>query len=205
MPGSARLEGERHARHALDLLGRRHAARFVVHVFAVDAGAFQAFLHRRVLSDLAVGQAGSMTQQVLHGHRPLRRNDVVGRRVGRLDGNADAHFVETGEEFADRVGELDAAVLDEHHRRNRGERLGHRVDAEDAVFAHRHRRALHAYRVLVDELALPRHHHHRAAEAAVGDLLLQRRADLCEPLRRHAHRLRLGHRKRRLRRSERRE
>src|SRR5262249_41702531 len=71
------------------------------------------------------------------------------------------------------------------------------------VLAHRRGGGLHAHRLVVDELALPRHHYYRAAEAAVGDLFLQRRADLGEPLRGHADAFGLRRRQRRRGRRER--
>src|SRR5262249_47371571 len=71
------------------------------------------------------------------------------------------------------------------------------------VLAHRRGGGLHAHRLVVDELALPRHHYYRAAEAAVGDLFLQRRADLGEALRGHAYAFGLRRRQRRRGRRER--
>src|SRR4029077_10644003 len=44
---------------------------------------------------------------------------------------------ERGDEGADRVGELERAFLVEHHRGDRGDWLGHRVDAPQRVRLHR--------------------------------------------------------------------
>src|SRR5262249_2328135 len=52
---------------------------------------------------------------------------------------------------------LDDAVFDQHHRRHRGKRFGHRVNAEDRIELHGRIRALvlEADGVRIDDLPLP--------------------------------------------------
>ena len=197
VPDRARLERERHARQLLDLLGGREIARVVVLVLAVHADALQALLHRRVLRDLTVREARGVAQEILHRHLPLLRHQRVGRGARSvLARDAHLQLVEARQVLAHRIRELDRAILDQHHRRHRHQRLGHRIDAEDRFRCHLDGGRLHADRVLVDELALPRDHHDCATETAVRGLLLQHLADLRQPLRRHSHLLRLCHRQR---------
>jgi hypothetical protein len=93
----------------------------------------------------------------------------------------------------DGVVEQDTAILDQHHHRDRGEGLGHRVQAEDRVLGHRRARlriAL-AERLEIDDLAPPGHQPDRARVAALGDLALHDLGDAGEPRRGEADLLRL--------------
>ena len=64
---------------------------------------------------------------------------MIGRRAGSLSNFArlppvsDPHVGKFRQEAGDRVVELEAALLVEHHHRHRGQRLRHRVDARDGV------------------------------------------------------------------------
>ena len=78
----------------------------------------------------AVGQSGSMPQQVDDQHRPRRRPGQEGRRGAGLE---DAEVLPFRNVFVDGLVERDAAFLDQHHEGDRGDRLGHRIDAEDGV------------------------------------------------------------------------
>ncbi len=72
------------------------------------------------------------------------------------------------DEVADRVGELERALLVQHHDRHRGDRLGHRKDPEQGVGPHR--RVVgdvpHAVRREVRDLALPGHEHQPTGQLA---------------------------------------
>ncbi len=135
VPGRARRELQRQGRQLAD--ERRQAARRLevvdlqLAVGRVDAGA-----HHE-----AVGQARRMGDQVHHLHRPLRRRgDEAGRRVGQQSRHAagiDAEVLPFGDVRRHRVIETQRAFLDQHHQRDRGDRLGHGIDAEDRVFLHR--------------------------------------------------------------------
>jgi len=83
----------------------------------------------------AIDHSGGMAQQVLDDHRPLLRlaNEfgLAGRGVLGLD--ADHHVPEFGKILVDRGGEIELAVLDQHHGGDAGDRLGHRGDPEDRI------------------------------------------------------------------------
>jgi hypothetical protein len=108
--------------------------------------------------------------------------------------------LERRKEFRHRIGELDLAVLDQHHGGDRDERLGHRIDAEDGI--ERHRLALFLVLVAggvgIDELALAGDEHDRARELAVACRLGQHRVDAVELLLGNANLLGLRLRQRRV-------
>ena len=51
--------------------------------------------------------------------------------------DADFQISQFGNEFGDRIGDEQLAVLEQHHQRDRDDRLGHRIDAEDGVAGQR--------------------------------------------------------------------
>ena len=71
-----------------------------------------------------------MAQQVDHLHRP---GDRLGQEAAGDPGAEDAEVRPFGNEAVNRVVERDLAFLDQHHEGDRGDRLGHRIDAEDGV------------------------------------------------------------------------
>ena len=82
----------------------------------------------------AVGEPGGVGEQVPHAHGLGDRNR---RRRQRGAGVVDPGVGERGDEPRHRVGQLQRALLVEHHRGDGGDRLGHRVDAPDRVVGHR--------------------------------------------------------------------
>ena len=74
-----------------------------------------------------------MAQQILHRDRPFGRDQF--ELPVLLD--ADLRIGEFGDVFRDGVSDEQPSVLDQHHERDRDDRLGHRIDAEDRVAAHR--------------------------------------------------------------------
>ena len=78
----------------------------------------------------AVGQPGGVGEQVPHPDRLGRRH---GHDLGHRAAAVDAHVGELGQEAGDRVLELEVPLLPQHHRRDRGDRLRHRVDAPQRV------------------------------------------------------------------------
>ena len=70
-----------------------------------------------------------MRQQMPHRHRLRRRTRIQ----APLDVDRDAQRPELGQDVRHRLIEGELAVFDEQYRRDAGHRLGHRVDAADAV------------------------------------------------------------------------
>lgn len=88
---------------------------------------------------LAVHQPRGVPQQILHDHRPALwlegQGSFAADDVGLLDSNL--QILELGQVLRDRRQQIELAFLDEHHRRNRDDRLGHRRKPEDRVDFHR--------------------------------------------------------------------
>ena len=167
------------------------APRHIADVEIDDAGLEQTRLGQRVLDggvlrQLAVGKAGRVTQEILHGH-------------GRCGGDVTAagrhlHVLECRKPLGDWIHELQGAVLDQDHGGHRHHGLGHRVDAEDGVGPHGIGAPwiAHAQRGRVDQLALARDHHDRARQFLVVDLLLEDGREARQSRRRHADAFRRG-------------
>ena len=103
----------------------------------------------------AVSQAALMAKHVAHRHR-TRGNSRLHR--GALAGNPDLVIAPFRNKSRDRIIELEMPLLVEAHQRDRGDRLRHRVEAEDRVVGHR-RFALairHAHRLEVGDVAVAR-------------------------------------------------
>ena len=85
-----------------------------------------------------------MAQQIDDLHRPRRRRGdefrpaLRHRPQRRRAADINRKVAPFGDVFGDRLVERDAALLDEHHEGDGGDRLRHRIDAEDRVFLHRH-------------------------------------------------------------------
>ena len=120
-----RVGGQRHVAHALGKAAQ------VGRAVRVDA-----FHQRdRRLVALAAGRVtGGVSEQRMQGDRLVGRTQF--RRIG---GAADQHLRrgEAGQVARQRILQRELAFLHQHHHRDRGHRLGHRVDAEDRVPAHR--------------------------------------------------------------------
>jgi len=89
--------------------------------------------HHRVID--TIDEAGGVAQQVLDRHRALLRLErELPRSAGRIGGlDADHHIPEFGQILMNRRGEIELALLDQHHRGDAGDRLGHRGDPEDRI------------------------------------------------------------------------
>ncbi|MCW2704456.1 MAG: hypothetical protein JWQ37_2451 [Blastococcus sp.] len=129
VPVAAGLEDQRHRRPlAADLggVGTGRRAPLVAHraVHRVDGvGVVE-----------AVGQPGHVGQQVPH---PDRLDLGGGDRLLGRPGDVDAGLGELRQPLRDGVVELEGAFLVQHHRRDRGDRLGHREDPPAGVLLHR--------------------------------------------------------------------
>ena len=173
IPASAGLVAQRQLGQAQYHLFQRDILaahqRLAVHVF-----------YGRVIEE-AIAQASGVRQQVVDGH---------GRTLRRI---LRAHIANTGHDFAvaksrdvaaDWLEELECAFFIEHHQRDRGDRLGHAVDAEDGV-------ALHGQRIFgiapatgfkMRNLAIPRQQRHESGCLLLVDIGLQAAVDAAQAL-----------------------
>ncbi|MDX5377773.1 MAG: hypothetical protein LPK08_09720, partial [Halomonas sp.] len=73
------------------------------------------------------------------GQHVTERDRAIGRlgdHVVAFARDPDAVVAPGRDEAADRVVQLKVAALIQHHKRHRGDRLGHGIDAEDGVVPH---------------------------------------------------------------------
>ena len=138
---------ERQRGHRLDIFGQRP-------VRIDDIRRLDQLLDGRCAGE-AVGQARGVAHEVLDGDRPLERRKV---ELVAVD-DADLHVGEGGDVFRDRIGDEQPSLLDQHHRRDRDDRLGHRIDAEDRVVGHRRAAGRSAPTVPIGDLAVARDQH----------------------------------------------
>jgi hypothetical protein len=81
-----------------------------------------------------VGEAAHVGEQILDPHRPLTG---IRQEVRIAAAAEDAQIAPLRNPAMDRIVQLEMALLEEHHQGDRRDRLGHRVDPEDRVLAHR--------------------------------------------------------------------
>ena len=131
VPGRARRELQRHARQrideALQAVVARKGIELVGAIGGIDIGA--------VLE--AVGQARGVAQQVDHAHRCVGWPGQPARRGAQQPAAAadiDRQVAPRRNEAVHRVVQGHQAFFDQHHEGHAGDRLGHRIDAHDAVF-----------------------------------------------------------------------
>ena len=188
LPGGSRLELQRQ-------LGER-AAEIGKHPFLrEDVGIFVHLLHRVQGAEHAVCQAGSVAQQVLHGDLPFRvdqREHRLAFAVGRFD--ADFHVFELGNVFRHRLLQAEPAFLDQHHRGDADDRLGHGIEAEDRIGAHRDFPVpvLPAETFRIHQLPVAGDQHDGAGQLAGLHRFLHGGVETAEPLRGHADFFRTG-------------
>ena len=181
--------GQWHFRQPLDLLGRADVA-------PVDADLAVKLLHPGVPGEARIHESRGVAEQVLNRHLALGRYQRVDRLpgVGIEPRDTDLELPERREVLRDGVAQDEPPLLDEHHRRDRGERLGHRVEPEDRVRRHRRagRRVALAEALEVSDPSLARHQDDRARVLALCDFGLKHLGHACEPLRRESDLLGLG-------------
>ena len=121
----------------------------------------------------AVGQAGAVGHQIVDGDVAIRGDGVVQRTLGRPE---HARVRELRRPFRDRVAELQLAFLHQHQGGDRGDRLGHRGDAEKGVALHRQalREIALAAQGELDDLALAPDQGNPAGKVARVDRSLNR-------------------------------
>ena len=79
----------------------------------------------------AIGQARSVAQQIDHAHRP-RAWAGHKRRFAATTG-IDPEIGKFGHDFGHRIIKRDQPLFDQHHERDRHDRLGHRGNAADRI------------------------------------------------------------------------
>ncbi|MNR11717.1 hypothetical protein D3C85_1280310 [compost metagenome] len=106
-----------------------------------------------------------MAQQVHHQHLALGR---PGLEALHIAARVDAKVLPRRDVLADRIVESDLAFLDQHHDRHRGDRLRHRVDAEDRILGQRRLPLAvgHAQHRIQHDFAAPPHLDQRAGQLA---------------------------------------
>ena len=169
--------GERHLGQPGDLVGNRLQASLI------DTSSSIASIQAPVARGHAgVGEAGRMRKEIPDRDRPVggHGGDVFARVI--LGKAQDPHVLQLGQVLFHRVVQAELALLDEHHHRDTGDRLGHRGDGEDRILGHG-RLAGHvavAERGLVGYLAMPRNHDNPAGDLPLIDKLLQGRLQFGE-------------------------
>ena len=175
LPERARLVVQRQFGDPLGELGE-------IEIAGIDLGVPIGLADQAVAIE-AVGDAGGVRHQIVYRHRPVRRHQF--ERLGAVVGlllDADLHIGEGRNVFRDGIVELDRAVLDQLHRDDGGDRLGHREQAEDRLVGDRRLAddVLHAEGFVVDRLAMLLDQHDCAGDLAGRDLVLEELADLGE-------------------------
>ena len=128
----------------------------------------------------SVSQSGGVPHQVLDRDRPLGGDEL--ERLAVFD--PDLHLREGGNVFRHGLVDREPPFLDQRHRRDADDRLGHGIDAEDRVLGHRRSAWSEGAEPLGEaDLAVPRDQHGDAGSAARGDLALHCRG---QPIQRRA-------------------
>ena len=114
---------------------------------------------------------------------------MIGRAGGRgaapgFSGHDDV--LEFGDERGNSVVESEASLFVQHHDRDRGDGLGHRVDAKERPLGHRRPRLeiLDADGFEVGHLAASRHGRHRSGDPMFRDVSVQQIGRVTETRRR---------------------
>ena len=179
VPFGAGLRDQRNVGGGLDDLGQRLVGRL-----EIDAAVAVHRIDRRGFHE-AVGQARCVRQQVAERDVAFRRH---GLQFAAHAAGEHAHVLEAGQIARDRIVQLETPLLVQHHDRRRGERLGHRVEAEDGVRRH----PLLAFdvgqaaRVEMHQLAAAQDHGGHPGKPAVIDQALRPAIHACQPLGRKA-------------------
>ncbi len=137
-----------------------------------------------------------MRHQLAHRRRMYR---LFENRLAILLAGVDLQVREFRNVLRDRIGRLPLPFLVQHHHRDAGDRLGHRIDASDRVELHR-RAGLetgNAVGLVLHDLAFPRHQRDDAGELFLVDEVLHAGVHLVEGARSKADGLRRRRRQRR--------
>jgi hypothetical protein len=127
----------------------------------------------KALAGVPVGDARGVPQQVLDDDRSAQRREIEhGLAVAAGFFHADFRERETRDVPGDRLVQRELALIDQHHRHERGDRLGHRIDSKQRVRRHRRlgRDIAHAEGFEIGRLTAALHQHDRARHLAVRNL-----------------------------------
>ena len=183
-PLRARLEHQRDLRgpldHVLQPVGAEHA------LLAIE-------LVDRMLVGEAVAEPGRVAHQLAHRRRTLHVLDATVRPSSSAPVMTFS-ALNSGTNLVIGSSSCHLPVLEQHHHGDAGDRLRHRVEAEDRVARHRRagRQALDAVGLLGHDLAVPRQQRRHPGDAPVRDDLRHVGVELRQPLRVEAQRFRAG-------------
>ncbi len=126
VPQRAGLLGERKLRDAVGPGG-------IVPVAAEDIELRITF-PRGIVAIETVSDARCVREQIGDGDRPLQRHEAeCGVFVAAFDVDAHLRLRESRDVFRNGIVEAQLAILDQHHRGYRGDRLRHRIQPEDRI------------------------------------------------------------------------
>ncbi len=92
----------------------------------------------QIAADIVIGNTGGLTQQILDVHRPVRRFELEDFGTAfRFGFVADLNLGKGRNVFRNRIGQRQLSLFDQHHRRQVGNRLCHRMKCKDGVRRHR--------------------------------------------------------------------
>ena len=185
VPARCGLLGERQCRDPVGEFG-------VVEIAGVQLGIGIELLHQGFAEE-AVRDARRVPQQIPDRDRALQRLELE-RRLSGFIGKIDADFCirKGGNVFRHGIVERQLAVVDQHHRGNRGDGFRHRIDPEDRVRRHRQagREVADAETLEIDRLAVLLDQQDRAGNLAGRDFVANVIADPIEGRARESWRVR---------------
>ena len=145
---------------------------------------------------MLVGEAVAESRRVAHqlAHRRRTLHVLDGPAAVFIGPAHDFQRLELGHELGDGIVELPAPVLEQHHHGDAGDRLRHRVEAENGVARQRRagRQALDAVHLLGHDLTVPRQQRRHPGDAPVRHDFRHVGVELRQPLRVEAQRFRAG-------------
>ena len=168
IPTHCGLIGERQCRDPVGEFG-------VIEIAGVQFGIGVEFLHRGFAEE-AVSDPRRVPQQIPDRDRALQRLElerILSCFIGKID--ADFCIGKGRNVFRHGIIEGQLAVVDQHHRGDRGNGFRHRIDLENRVRRHRlaGRRVPHAEALEIDRLAVLLDQQDGAGNLAGGDFVAE--------------------------------
>src|SRR6267142_2202361 len=128
-----------------------------------------------------------MPQQIHDGYRPVQRHKLQnGRSVGRNRTNADPHVGKSRNKFGYGIRKRELAGIDQHHRREAGNGLRHRMESKNRIGSHRNI-GLHvtdAETLQIDWFSVLLDQYDGTWQFPCGDLIIEKFGDALEFIRR---------------------